>query len=104
MLFYSCLKCHACTPDRPFLLRVPSSLRPIFGNVGGANKDELFSESQVRAALEAYAQTEQLLRGLDDRPLPPGRMTLDKLLAGSLYNKKEPFQEVWSCRRNAIAQ
>ena len=67
------------------LYRVPSSLRPVFGDMLSLNKERLFSEAEVSAALCAYAKT---------APAPSAagvaRLVLDELLAGSLYGKKEP--------------
>ena len=67
------------------LYRVPSSLRPVFGDMLSLNKERLFSETEVSAALCAYAKA---------APAPSAagvaRLVLDELLAGSLYGKKEP--------------
>jgi translation initiation factor 2D len=67
------------------LYRVPSSLRPVFGDMLSLNKERLLSETEVVAALCAYAKA---------APAPSAagvaRLVLDELLAGSLYGKKEP--------------
>ena len=51
--------------------RVPSSLRPVFGDP--ADRDALYSQEQVQAALLGYARREELLvLG------KPGTLRLDK--------------------------
>ena len=66
--------------------RVPTSLRPIFAAAPAA-KDELYGEAQVRAALQQYAAANALASG------DAAAVKLDRLLHGSLFNKKEVFQE-----------
>ena len=64
------------------LFRAPSSLRPIFG-AAGADKDRLYSEPEVAAALEAYAAGNGLLDATKRS------IAIDALLASLLWGKKE---------------
>eukprot|EP00884_Botryococcus_braunii_P009147 jgi/Botrbrau1/18233/Bobra.53_1s0087.1 len=68
-----------------YCYRVPSSLRPIFGD--GAGKEDLFTEDQCSEALLGYGRREQL--AVEEG----GLIKLDKLLIGGLFNKKEPQVE-----------
>ncbi|PRW32977.1 Eukaryotic translation initiation factor 2D [Chlorella sorokiniana] len=70
-----------------YCYRAPSSLRPVFGEAGARDKDRLYSEAEVAEALADYAAAQGLAS-------PGGRtIKLDRLLAGSLFNKKEPEGE-----------
>ncbi|KAK9846268.1 hypothetical protein WJX81_000422 [Elliptochloris bilobata] len=68
--------------------RVPASLRPVFGAAASvdADREALHGEADARAALAGYATREGLAAG-------GGRLRLDRLLAGALYNKLEPEKE-----------
>ena len=68
--------------------KVGSHLRPVFGEAaeGRENKDRLFSAEEVGSHLDEYAAREGL--AAPDGPAN-GMLTLDKLLKGALYNKKE---------------
>lgn len=66
--------------------RFPSSLRPVLGTAS-ANKDDLFTESQVFAALKQYAEHHSLAH--EDST----QLKLDKLMVGNLFNKKDPVVE-----------
>ena len=68
--------------------KVGSHLRPVFGEAaeGRENKDRLFSAEEVGSHLDEYAAREGLVA--PDGPAS-GVLTLDKLLKGALYNKKE---------------
>ncbi|KAI7845764.1 hypothetical protein COHA_000678 [Chlorella ohadii] len=70
-----------------YCFRAPSSLRTVFGEAGARDKDRLYSEAEVAEALAAYAAA-QGLASSDGRTIK-----LDRLLAGSLFNKKEPENE-----------
>lgn len=70
------------------LYRAPSSLRAVFGPEGLANKDALYSESAVAAALTSYATRQQLLASQD-----ASSIKLDHLLASGLWGKKEGPEE-----------
>jgi len=59
------------------------SLRPVFGGAADADRDALHSADDARAALAAYADRQGLGAGA-------GRLRLDGLLAGALFNKLEP--------------
>ncbi|KAL4422679.1 hypothetical protein ABPG75_008876 [Micractinium tetrahymenae] len=72
-----------------YCFRAPSSLRPVFGEAGLRDKERLYSEEEVEAALEAYAAAQ----GLVGPQGPAGSIKLDRLLHGSLFNKKEPEGE-----------
>ena len=65
---------------------MPTSLRPIFAATPAA-KDDLYSEAQVRAALQQYAAANALASE------GAAAVKLDRLLHGNLFNKKEAFQE-----------
>lgn len=68
-----------------YCFRAPSSLRPVFGEAGLRDKERLYEEAEVEAALGAYAAAQ----GLVGPGGPAGGIKLDRLLHGSLYNKKE---------------
>ena len=101
-----------------YFYRAPSSLRPVFGEAGLRDKERLYSEAEVAAALEAYAaaQGEQWTKGGGcsgtacrcllhfstrlsqvgavpaDLAAPAssgGGIQVDALLHGALFNKKE---------------
>jgi len=61
--------------------RFPSSLRAILG-VTPPSKDTLFSEEEVLAALQQYAESFQLCQAA-------GLVKLNRLLVANLFNKKE---------------
>ncbi len=63
--------------------RVPTSLKPIFGDAW--TKEQLFSEAEVAKHLRQYAKDQGLAEGKSE-------IKLDELLVGNLYNKKEPQQ------------
>ena len=65
---------------------MPTSLRPVFAAAPAA-KDLLYSEAQVREALQQYAAANAL------RSADGVAVKLDRLLHGNLFNKKEAFQE-----------
>ena len=71
--------------DVDVLYRVPSSLRPVFGDMLALNKERLLSEAEVVAALFAYAKP-----AASPSSTGVASLVLDDLLAGSLYGKKEP--------------
>lgn len=60
-----------------------------------ADRDRLFSEEEVRVALSSYAAANQL-------SVAAGRIKLDRLLAGALYNKKEPQASLFSSSSKAV--
>lgn len=68
-----------------YCYRAPSSLRPVFG-AAGRDKERLYSEGEVEAALREYATSAGLLGGAAGQDA----VQLDQLLHGALYNKKEP--------------
>ena len=70
--------------------RVPVSLRPVFGAAADADRDALHSADDARAALAVYAARQGLGAGA-------GRLRLDGLLAGALFNKLEPEKEGSEC-------
>ncbi|EFN52364.1 hypothetical protein CHLNCDRAFT_138791 [Chlorella variabilis] len=70
-----------------YCFRAPSSLRPVFGEAALRDKERLYSEGEVCEALAGYAAAQGLAA-------PDGRsIRLDRLLHGSLFNKKEAEQE-----------
>lgn len=69
-------------------------MRPILGS---ANKDELYSEPEVRAALKSYAAANSLAKGEGEA------VQLDRLLLGNLFNKKEDVSEGDSHPLNDLA-
>ena len=64
------------------LCRVPTSLKPIFGDAW--TKEQLFSQAEVASHLQEYIQEQGLAEGSE--------VKLDELFVGNLYNKKEPQQ------------
>lgn len=82
---------HAAHIDVDVMYRVPSSLRPVFGDLLALNKERLLSEAEVGAALLAYSKANNAADPADAADIASVvRVTLDELLAGSLYGKKEP--------------
>ena len=64
------------------MCRVPTSLKPVFGDAW--TKEQLFSQAEVASHLREYIQEQGLAEGSE--------VKLDELFAGNLYNKKEPQQ------------
>ena len=76
-----------CFPERiqpvgAGVCRVPTSLKPIFGDAW--TKEQLFSQAEVANHLQDYIQEQGLAEGSE--------VKLDELFVGNLYNKKEPQQ------------
>ena len=70
------------------MYRSPSSLRSIFGELLTLNKDRLLSTPEVAASLRSYSAQNGLLPAGPDGPI-----SLDDLMVGLLYGKKEPETE-----------
>lgn len=65
------------------LYRAPSTLRPVFG-AAGADKDRLYSATEVAQALDAYALAGSLMSQAGSKT-----MSADALLTSALWGKKE---------------
>lgn len=77
--------------DVDVMYRVPSSLRPVFGDLLALNKERLFTEAEVSASLCAYSKANKAADPADAVDFAGiARITLDELLTGALYGKKEP--------------
>lgn len=76
--------------------RVPSSLQPVFAagtsRDKSSSRDALFSVKEVATALQEYAAAGGTAQGTGSSGRPQ-TVTLDRLLVGNLFNKKEPEVE-----------
>lgn len=82
--------------------KVGSHLRPVFGEAaeGRENRDRLFSEEEVGQHLDDYTAREGLA------PADGGEesLTLDKLLKGALYNKREGVEVGDTAERGEVLE
>ncbi len=70
------------------MYRSPSSLRSVFGELLTLNKDRLLTKPEAAASLRSYCTENGLLPSGPDGPV-----SLDELMVGLLYGKKEPETE-----------
>jgi len=88
-----------------YLYKPPTSLRPLFINTTAAccsEKERLFSETQVSAALKSYASTNNLIT--THQSSNDVSIRLDNLLATSLWGKKEGPEEGSDLVESALFQ